>query len=97
VTREHWKTVILGAIAAGLVVVLAFPLSTVSVHVEMPSQGASALPTPPPVHNTSPQVLALAYATMLGLVVTIVLIVWIVRRCLRHLADSRKPDLADIF
>jgi len=96
-TREHWKTVVLAAIAAGFVFVDLLPLRSVTIHVELPPAGEPVADKVPAGDANSALSLAVGALAVVFLIVTIGLIVWVVRRCLRHLADARKPDLADVF
>ena len=79
------KTAILAVIAAVLVGILVMPLSTISIHVELPTTGEAVAAQ------------AMGALLLVLLIVTIILIVWVVRRCIRHVADAKKPNLADVF
>ena len=96
-TREHWKTVVLAVIAAGLVFIDILPLRTITIHVELPPPDGQVAQKIATAESNSAASLAIAALAVVFLIVTICLIVWVVRRCLRHLADAKKSNLADVL
>jgi hypothetical protein len=96
-TREHWKTVVIAVIAAVLVVIDILPLRTISVRVELPPAAGTVAEKAPAAEAGSSVALALGALSLVVVSLTVVLIVWVVRRSIRHLADARKPNLADVF
>ena len=95
-TREHWKTVILAVIAAVLVGSFLMPMRTVSIRIDLPPAGEPIAEAAAPEAGSAVALAVGALAVVL-LIVTIVLIVWVVRRCIRHVADARRPNPVDVF
>jgi hypothetical protein len=93
VTREHWKTVFLAVIAAVLVFIDILPMRTVSIRVDLPPEAGSA----PPAQVGSAMEAAVMWVSAAVLIVTIALIVWVIRRCIRHVASAKRPNPADVF
>jgi hypothetical protein len=95
--REHWKTVVLAVIAAGFVVIDILPLSTISIRVELPPAAGTVAESAPRPEAGSSAALAVGALALVILIMTFVLIVWVIRRCIRHVTDAKRPNLADVF
>jgi hypothetical protein len=96
VTREHRKTIVLAVIAAVLLFVEILPLPTLSVRVDLPPAG-QPVAQPVPATAGSTTALGVGALALVLLIVTVVMIVWVVRRCIRHIRDVKKPNPADVF